>query len=151
MKLCAFRSNAPDPRLARWLMALLIAVLAFLSQRSVLSFGLTGADTPLLLAAASWSDRAVPPALVGPALGDPSLGIVFYRPLTALSYSLHLHTTGLDPLAFQLGNLLLHVGVVVLLFFVGRAWLSLFGAFFAAVVFALHPLLVEVVPDVSRR
>ena len=80
---------------------LLLIALALLAQRQVLSLELTGADAPLLLSASKWGDFAIPPAISGPALGDPTLGINFYRPLTALTYGLNLHTTGLDPLTTQ--------------------------------------------------
>jgi hypothetical protein len=130
---------------------LLLIALGLFSQRQVLSLELTGVDTPLLLSASEWAEAEIPPAIYGPALGDPILGINFFRPLTALSYGANLHTTGLDPLAYHLVDLALHVGVVLLLFLVARQLLPTPASLASALIFALHPLLVEVVPDVSRR
>ncbi len=68
----------------------------------------------------------------------------YYRPVQVLSYLILYQICGPSPLYFHLLNLLLHVGVVLLLFAVAMA---LFGdatlAFFSAALFALHPIHTE--------
>jgi hypothetical protein len=77
----------------------------------------------------------------------------FYRPLTALSYSLDYAVWNLNPWGFQLTNLLLNAlvaGLTVLVLYelserdVSFAWLS-------GIIFAIHPILVESVPATDRR
>ena len=75
-----------------------------------------------------------------------------FRPLIMLSYSLTFAVSGLEPMAFLLTNLLLHVGVVVLGFIVFcHVWHDRRPAIVAAALFAVHPINVETVAYVSSR
>ncbi len=85
-----------------------------------------------------------------PFVGD--FGYAFERPQTALRSLLYasIYTmTGADPALFRLSNILFHAGSVLLLY----AILSTFGyellAFFAASIFAVHPLVTESVTWIS--
>lgn len=75
-----------------------------------------------------------------------------YVPLTILSFAAEYHFFGFDPFVYHLDNLLLHLSVAALIFLLARRMgLQLFGAAFAALLFALHPMHVESVAWVSQR
>lgn len=140
----------PQSRSIAGLLALI--ALAVLPYRDVPGMAITGADAPMLIEAALASAERIPPALIGPALGDPTLGISFYRPLTALTYALVHAVAGMRPAPQHLVDVSLHVGAVLLVFAVARRTLaSTMPAALGAAVLALHPAGNEVVPDVARR
>lgn len=76
----------------------------------------------------------------------------YYRPILALSLALDGTLWGLNPAAFHLTNILLHLVVTLLL---GRFLLALGAAreiaVLAALIFAIHPAHVEVVAFVAAR
>jgi len=75
-----------------------------------------------------------------------------YVPLTFLSFALEYHFFQYDPLIYHLDNLLLHMGVTALVFFFAlQLGLSVAGAFFAAILFGVHPMHVESVSWVTER
>ncbi len=76
---------------------------------------------------------------------------LYYRPAVFFSYALE-HALWSVPAGYHLTNLLLHILTAVLLATVGvRTGLSVWAAFAAALVFALHPLQTEAVAYVSGR
>jgi tetratricopeptide (TPR) repeat protein len=75
-----------------------------------------------------------------------------YRPLALASYALNHVVSGLDPWSYHLGNVLLHAGTSVLVFALGRRWgLSTLGAGLGGLIFAVHPVHVEVIAPVFGR
>lgn len=91
-----------------------------------------------------------------------------YTPLTWMTWGLNYVLGGLDPWGYHLGNLLLHATNAALFYLIARRLLSAgfaggaggwpvgdssiaFGAAFAALVFAVHPLRAESVAWVSER
>ena len=78
----------------------------------------------------------------------------YWRPLLAIELTLHWWLFGANTAAWHVGNLLWHVGVVVVLFHLGRRWCqdpSGWVAFCAALLFAVHPLGVHSVAWISGR
>jgi protein O-mannosyl-transferase len=68
----------------------------------------------------------------------------FYRPLLTLWFLINKTVFGLNPHWFHVTTVLAHLAASALAFFVARALLEDAGsAFFAAAIFALHPLQVE--------
>jgi tetratricopeptide (TPR) repeat protein len=83
---------------------------------------------------------------------DSGMQTYLYRPLTALTYALNHAVSGLQPWSYHLANMLLFAGTAVLVFRLGRLWrLSVVAASLGALIFAVHPIHVEVVANVSGR
>ena len=79
-----------------------------------------------------------------------SLGV--YVPLTVLSFAVEYHFFGYDPSVYHGTNMILHVFNVALVFWLARRMgLSAAGAFFAGLLFAVHPMRVESVVWVTER
>ena len=75
-----------------------------------------------------------------------------YRPLTSLTYALNHAAGGLDPAGYHLVNVLLHVLCAILVLRLAeRLGASPLGATVAALLFAVHPVHVEVVANVAGR
>jgi tetratricopeptide (TPR) repeat protein len=75
-----------------------------------------------------------------------------YRPLPLVSYALNHQVSGLEAWSYHLVNILLHAGVSVLVFRLGRLWgLSTLAAGMGGLLFAIHPVHVEVVAAVFGR
>ena len=73
------------------------------------------------------------------------------RPLTYLTFWLNVQTSGENPLGYHVLNLCLHLGAVLLAYECARRLLPRGAAWFAAVVFAVHPLQAEAVDYVWGR
>ena len=116
---------------------------------------------PALSAGFVWDDELILPHAT-PLHTWSGLAQIWFTPRAMMQYEGHywplLHTTfwlehklwGLAPLGYHLVNLLLHTGVVLLLWRLLRR-LGVPGAWFAAAVFAVHPLHVESVAWVIGR
>lgn len=75
-----------------------------------------------------------------------------YIPLTTLSFAVEHKFFGYDPFVYHLNNLLLHIANVLLVYAVAqRLGSSVFAAFFAALIFGVHPMKVESVAWVTER
>ena len=75
-----------------------------------------------------------------------------YIPLTILSFAFEYRFFGYNPFIYHLDNLLLHLGVIALLYFLTlRLGFSSNAATFAALLFGVHPMHVESVAWVTQR
>ncbi len=75
-----------------------------------------------------------------------------YIPLTTLTWAVEYWLFGKNPFVFHLTNLVMHLAVVLVVFgLAGRFGLGVWGAFTAALIFAIHPLKVENVAWVTAR
>ena len=76
-----------------------------------------------------------------------------YRPIAVLSDALDYKLYGLDfPMGWQVTNMLVHLGVTLLVYALGRAvGLARWAAVFAAALFTLHPAIVGTEPAIARR
>jgi tetratricopeptide (TPR) repeat protein len=75
-----------------------------------------------------------------------------YRPLVLVTYALNHAVSGLEAWSYHLVNVLLHAGASVLVFRLGRLWgLQTVAAGIGALLFAVHPVHVEVVANVAGR
>jgi hypothetical protein len=150
------RKTYLNQRLTTSLMALSIASFAFLTYRDVLNYFFTGTDFLTLIDTGRiQSSEDVVRIFTEPLMNGTSFveESRFYRPIATLSYSLDYVVWKLDPFGYHLTDLILHVSVSVLVFFLirfltngrqGTAWLS-------ALIFTTHPILVECVPAAARH
>ena len=75
-----------------------------------------------------------------------------YSPLTMISFSADYHFGKGDPRFYHIHNVLLHIAVSCLVFFLAnRLQKNSFVSFFTALVFALHPVQTESVSWISER
>ena len=75
-----------------------------------------------------------------------------YLPLTLLSFSVEHHFFGFDPFIYHLNNLILHVLVTALIYWLIYRWtFSISTATIAALLFGIHPTHVESVAWVTER
>ncbi|UCF06321.1 MAG: tetratricopeptide repeat protein [bacterium] len=78
--------------------------------------------------------------------------LTLYRPVRWITYALEYSVWGLNPVGFHLTNLLIHVACTVLVYLFASAILrSRVASFFAALLFALHPVHTEAVNNVANR
>jgi len=146
----------PPPKAIPVLMALSILVISFATYHDILTYSFTATDTLTLIDV----NRIQTPEKIIEIFNSPLLAgtsfeanRLFYRPITSLTYGLDYSVWGLDPFGYHLTDLVLHMLVCVLVFYTlllltnGRKTVS----WMSAVVFAIHPILVENVPAISRR
>lgn len=75
-----------------------------------------------------------------------------YRPLALVSYALNHMVSGLAPWSYHLVNVLLFAGITLMVLRLARRWgLSVAAAGLAGLIFALHPVHVEVVAPAFGR
>ena len=139
--------RAPRRRVA--LLALAVAALAVAVHLNTLGAGFVNYDDPKLI-------------LNNPYIRSLDLDTVrhvwthpikeAYLPLRVTSYAVDYAIWGMEPFGFHLANVLLHAMVAVLVFAVARRLSgSLFAAFAAGALFAVHPVHTEAVAWASGR
>lgn len=75
-----------------------------------------------------------------------------YIPLTTLTFALEKYFFGFNPFVFHLNNLLLHLGIVYLVFVLALQWgLRIEAAALGALLFGIHPTHVESVAWITER
>ena len=74
-----------------------------------------------------------------------------YRPVVFLSFILTNKIAGKEPFIYHLTNVLLHTGVVVGVFFLVKELFDKKTSFLTSILFAIHPVHVEVVANISYR
>jgi len=138
------------------LILLSIILVAFLTYSDILGYFFTATDSLSLID----SSRIKSIKDVGRILTEPLMNGTefardwkYYRPLTTLSFSLDYSVWKLNPFGYHLTNLILHVIVSVLVFFLVRFLTKgkLFPAWLSSIIFTSHPILVENVPGTARR
>lgn len=137
----------------RWLLP--IFLLAFFVHADILQYWFVASDTLPLIATSRARNLSefigifTRPLMAG---SDFATGALFYRPIASLSYAIDYTFWGLSPFGYHLTNLVLHA-VTVTLVAVTITTLTTRPAvgFLTAVLFALHPITVEVVPVTARR
>ncbi|MCK4584656.1 hypothetical protein KAU13_04505 [candidate division WOR-3 bacterium] len=138
------------------LMILSIVLIAFLTYGDILGYFFTAYDSLTLIDTSRiQSFRDVVRIFTEPLMSGTEFvkKTIYYRPITTLSYSLDYFIWKLNPFGYHLTDLILHILVSVLVFFLIRfltngnriiAWLG-------AIIFTTHPILVESVPATARR
>lgn len=131
---------------------LLIAVIAFLTYAHILGYFFNDRDSFALIETARIRDGADVARVV---MTRPVYNIVvsYHRPLAILSYSLDYLFWELNPFGYHLTDLILHVLVSLSVFSVACSITrgDRLVALISAILFTLHPILVESVPSPERR
>lgn len=146
----------PPPKATLVFMALSIFVISFATYRDILTYSFTATDTLTLIDV----NRIQTPEKIVEIFNSPLLAgtsfealRLFYRPVTSLTYGLDYFLWGLNPFGYHLTDLVFHMLVCILVFYTlllltnGRKAIS----WMSVIVFAIHPILVENVPAISRR
>jgi len=143
------RQDCANSWLKKWVILYLILVCVFFAFLPSLENGFTNWDDgPHLL-----SNHSIRSLTGGHLKEIFSKTVVYtYIPLTLLSFAVEYHFFGYAPFIYHLDNLLLHLGVVALLYiFALQLRLSWPAAALAALIFGLHPMRVESVAWVTER
>lgn len=135
-----------------WLLLLVPLLLAVAAYARVLGAGFVFDDVPVVVERASLSD------LPGTVRAWPGALLQGGRPTTDVTFAIDRAIGGLSPRGYHLGNLLLHLATVLLVFLFTREILRRAGrasvdgvAVAVAGLFALHPLQSEAVSYVAQR
>lgn len=137
------------------LLPLAIASAAFWVHREVLGIAIFGQDGQAAILASriqSFSDFI---GTFTEVMMDGRLPVGdFYRPLGNLFLAFDYAVWGVDDFGYQLTSMLLWCGIVIVIFFATRKLLgegARLGPALAAIFFALHPVMLSVVPYPARR
>src|SRR3990167_5459304 len=127
----------------------LILLLTFMVFYPVVDFDFTNWDDPVHLTQ-NFDTRAVDLQHIKNIFTHSVLKI--YIPLTTLSFAIEHQFFGYEPFIYHLDNLLLHLGSIALVFFLGfQLGLNTFAVVVAAFLFAVHPIHVESIAWVTER
>jgi len=132
------------------LLVISIALTVFNSYHDILSYFFTGLDSFNLIEEGRFNSfRDFLRLFMRPMTQE----FAWYRPLAEFSYGLDYAIWGLNPFGFQLTQLLLHISASIFIFFFARFMLNgqPFIAWLSALIFAVHPIHVEVIPVTARR
>ncbi|MCJ7514337.1 MAG: hypothetical protein MUO23_15400, partial [Anaerolineales bacterium] len=151
MSLLDLRKSAPDLLLGLSLVALSLGVYG-----SLLTGFFSGTDTFSLIETGRVQTlRDLAQILGRPLMAGTGFTSIarYYRPVSSLSFGADYSIWGLEPAGFFLTNLLLHAANTLMLFYLLRVQgrLRLFPAWLGAAIFLVHPVMVDVVPVISRR
>jgi tetratricopeptide (TPR) repeat protein len=136
----------PDSWNRAWLMGLLLVGVTFLVY------------LPAILGQFVWDDDSWTGKLIGMLRNVSGLRLIWcqltalqqYYPLTATTFWLDYHLWGFWPLPYHVENVLLHI-LAALLFWRLLERLGVAGAWLAAAIFALHPVMVESAGWITER
>ncbi len=139
-----------------FILVLVLLLLIFFSYNNYLNHYFIDADTFSLIETA----RILSPSDFLKILKNPLMygtyfieSAKYYRPLSALSFSLDYALWKLNPIGYNLTNLLLHILVSILVFTLarqlvkGNIWIPFLGAF----IFSIHPVLLENIMHIPFR
>jgi len=136
------------------LAALLIVPTCFLVYGKALNFGFVGFDDDFHVYANPTLRLPPAEALKSIWLGQSGEAVPrdrLYAPLTMTVFWAQYSVHGLTAFYYHLVNLLLHCANAFLIFLLLRGWIDEKRALFGALIFAIHPLQVELVAWVSGR
>ncbi len=133
-----------------------VALISFCAYKRTLAYFFAGTDTFTLIETARLtSAKDLIKILCNPLMAGSGFvsRALFYRPVSSLSYSLDYFLWGLNPFGYHLTNLILHVLVtaLVLILVVSLTNGDVVKAWASALIFSLHPILIESVPAPDCR
>lgn len=141
-----------NAKIAFVLILLSIVLTSFLSYDETLWYYLIGIDTiPWIVSSRIQSSSDVVRIFTQNFLGSYIIDIVkHYRPLASLFFGLNYMIWNLNPLGYHLAALILHITNSILVFILAMLLTKKRKAlgWFAAILFAIHPIHVNTVPDI---
>lgn len=151
---CAVAAGVPA--IPVWVQLALVCLVAFAVYGNTLSMGLVWDDVRLVKEDALVRSLLNVPLMFSTDVWYGSLNDVtpapYYRPLFKASLALDYAFWGENPFGYHLANALLHVAASLCCFLAAAKFLRSNGAaFFAALVFAVHPVHSEAVAWISAR
>lgn len=149
----AGRAASLPGRRARTAAVVAVVLAAVLPYAGTAGHGFALDDAPEVVQNANIRSLAgIPRILAGSAWEGAGEPVPIYRPLTTLTYALNHAAGGLSPRGYHLVNVALHAAVSLLVLALAlRLGLPLAAAAAGAVLFAIHPVHVEVVANVAGR
>jgi hypothetical protein len=137
----------------RWLVG--VFLVALLAHGETVSYWFGATDSLLLIqssrihSVSDFIDIFTRPLMAGTGFTDIAL---LYRPISSLSYAIDYWVWGLDPTGYHLTNLLLHgIATVLVAITINELTDRPTVGVLCAALFALHPLMADIVPAISRR
>lgn len=149
----AAAGDRPPSALRRLLPVLVIAVVTLATFAGALRNGFLLDDVPCVVENPAFRDiRDIPTIFRSDdAIGTPEHN-PYYRPLTTLTFALDRFLHGPAPRGYHATNIILHLVVSILVYLAAaRISASRRSAFFAALLFAIHPAHAEPVAYISAR
>lgn len=143
-----------SPRVPTLGIAVALLALTFLAYREILGYFFTGRDAISFVAEGRlerWQDLLT--FFTRRQFSDTDFPGAFYRPITSLSFAADYALWRLNPLGYHLTDLLIHWGVGMMVYLLGRRAMGLGrgAAAIAAALFILHPTHQGTVPVIARR
>jgi 4-amino-4-deoxy-L-arabinose transferase-like glycosyltransferase len=129
---------------------LLLSVIAFYAYQDILDYFFTGLDSLNLIDESRINNfNDFFNIFVSPMSEE----FAWYRPIAVLSYSIDFSIWRLEPFGYFLTNIIIHISATILVFVLA---IKLFKgnyliAFTSALIFTLHPVLIEDIPAPARR
>jgi hypothetical protein len=150
------------------LVAVFVPLVALFVYRDLFGLWFTDIDTfPLISSGRIDSAAAISDIFSSPLMQGLMPNALFYRPLASISWGIDALIWGLNPLGYNLTDFAIHLANSLLIFFLVRATAQRFSAdnvpnnqrvtqgdlaaLAAAIIFAIHPIAMEVVPAIARR
>lgn len=135
--------------------ALSIILIVFVTYSYICNYFFTTADALTLIE----TSRIQSPADIVRIFTEPIMSHTtfeslakYYRPIAVLSYSIDYFIWKLNPVGYHLTNLIIHIIVTLSVFFLIYTLTSRYlSAWLAAIIFAIHPIHIEVIPAIARR
>jgi hypothetical protein len=131
--------------------AIIVAVLAIAASLTGLLNEFSFDDVPVILKSPDIHSLSRMGRLFFESYWRPEFGSFLYRPLTSVAFALEWAIGGGSPVAYHAVSIALYTACSVVLYRLARRIVPLRAALIAAAVFAVHPLHVEAVANVSGQ
>ncbi len=138
-----------------FVIALSLVFIAFMAYKDTLGYSFIGGGTlPLIESGRIQSFNDLIRIFSEPfKSGFETKGWFYYRPVSTLSFGIDYAIWGLNPSGYHLTNLILHALASILVFLLIRFLTSgsNITAWFGALIFTIHPVIIETLPAPARR
>ncbi len=142
------------PAIRKFFPYIFIAMVAFVLYAQTLNYGITGLDDNIFIHVNS--EKYDSPTAITDAFQTDTffntVSVLYYRPVLALSFILDHKFAGESESFAHLTNILLHcISAMLVFFFFKKYLLNRSLSFFAAILFAVHPITIQTVAWIPGR